>query len=112
VEASIVDGANGWQRFRHVTLPMISPALLFTVVVNTIAAMQLFTEVYTMYFGTTTTNPPGEAVFYVIYLFEQGFRFLEMGYASALAWLLFLVIVALTALQLAVSRRLVFYRNQ
>jgi multiple sugar transport system permease protein len=111
-EAAWVDGAGPLRRFWHVTLPMISPALLFVVVVNTIASMQLFAEVYTMYFGTTTTNPPDEALFYVIYLFEQGFRFLNMGYASALAWLLFLVIVAITAVQLGLSRRLVHYRGE
>jgi multiple sugar transport system permease protein len=112
LDAARVDGAGPARRFWHVTLPMISPALLFVVVVNTIASMQLFAEVYTMYFGTTTTNPPDEALFYVIYLFEQGFRFLHMGYASALAWLLFLVIAGITAVQLGVSRRLVHYRGE
>lgn len=112
VDAASIDGAGRLRRFWHVTLPMISPALLFVTIVTTIAAMQLFTEVYTMYFGTTTTNPPDEAVFYVIYLFEQGFRFLNMGYASALAWLLFLVILVLTAVQLSISRRFVHYRGE
>jgi multiple sugar transport system permease protein len=110
-EAAWVDGAGPWRRFRHVTLPMISPALLFATVISSIAAMQLFTEVYTMYFGTATTQAPDEAVFYVIYLFEQGFRFLDMGYASALAWLLFLAILALTWVQLRLSRNLVHYRG-
>jgi len=112
LEAAQIDGAGRLRRFWHVVLPMISPALLFTVIINTIASMQLFAEVYTMYFGTTTTNPPDEAVFYVIYLFEQGFRFLNMGYASALAWLLFLLILALTLLQLRISRRFVYYRGE
>lgn len=112
IDAAVVDGAGTWQRFRRITLPMISPAILFVVVVNTIASMQMFTEVYTMYFGTVTTNPPDEALLYVIYLFEQGFRFLNMGYASALAWILFLVIMALTAVQLRVGGRHVFYRGE
>ncbi|MBA3620430.1 MAG: sugar ABC transporter permease [Acidothermales bacterium] len=111
-EAAWVDGAGWLRRFWHVTLPMISPALLFVTVINTIASMQLFTEAYTMYFGTVTTNPPDEALFYVIYLFEEAFRFLHMGYASALAWMLFLVILAITMAQLWVSRRLVFYRSE
>ncbi|MDP9443102.1 MAG: sugar ABC transporter permease [Actinomycetota bacterium] len=111
-EAARVDGAGPWRRLWHVTLPMISPALLFVLVINTIASMQLFTEAYTMYFGTVTTNPPDEALFYVIYLFEQGFRFLHMGYASALAWLLFVVILAITLVQLWASRRMVFYRSE
>jgi multiple sugar transport system permease protein len=111
LEAATVDGASPLRRFWHVTLPMVSPALLFAVIVNTIAAMQLFGEVYTMYFGTTTTNPPDEAVFYVIFIFEQAFRFFHMGYASALAWILFLVIMAVTAVQLRLSRDLVHYRG-
>jgi multiple sugar transport system permease protein len=112
VDAALVDGASRVQRFWRITLPMISPAILFVVVVNTIASMQMFTEVYTMYFGTVTTNPPDEALLYVIYLFEQGFRFLNMGYASALAWILFLVIMVLTAIQLKVGGRHVFYRGE
>lgn len=112
LDASAVDGASTWARFRHVTLPMISPALFFTTIVNTIASLQLFSEVYTMYFGAVTTNPPDAALFYVIYLFEEGFRFLHMGYASALAWLLFLVIAVITALQMYVGKRFVYYRGQ
>lgn len=110
-EAALVDGAGAWRRFYHITLPMISPAIFFSVVVNTIASLQLFSEVYTMYFGATTTPPPEEALFYVVYLFEQAFRDFEMGYAAALSWLLFLIIMAITAVQLAVSRRLVHYRS-
>ncbi len=110
-EAALVDGAGAWRRFYHITLPMISPAIFFSVVVNTIASLQLFSEVYTMYFGATTTPPPEEALFYVVYLFEQAFRDFEMGYAAALSWLLFLIIMAVTAVQLAVSRRLVHYRG-
>lgn len=109
-EAALVDGAGAWRRFYHITLPMISPAIFFSVVVNTIASLQLFSEVYTMYFGATTTPPPEEALFYVVYLFEQAFRDFEMGYAAALSWLLFLIIMAITAVQLVVSRRLVHYR--
>jgi len=112
LEAAEIDGAGVWRRFRHVTLPMISPALFFTIVVNTIASLQLFSEVYTMYFGAVTTPSSEAALFYVIYLFEQGFRFFHMGYASALSWLLFLVIVAVTAFQIVMSRRLVYYRSE
>jgi multiple sugar transport system permease protein len=112
LEAAEIDGASVWRRFRHVTLPMISPALFFVIVVNTIASLQLFAEVYTMYFGAVTTPSSEAALFYVIYLFEQGFRFFHMGYAAALSWLLFLVIVAVTAFQIVMSRRLVYYRNE
>jgi len=112
LEAAEIDGAGAWHRFRNVTLPMISPALFFVLVVNTIASLQLFSEVYTMYFGAVTTPSSDAALFYVIYLFEEGFGFLNMGYASALSWLLFLVILVVTAIQIVASRRLVYYRNQ
>lgn len=112
LDASAVDGASTWARFRYVTLPMISPALFFTTIVNTIASFQLFSEVYTLYFGAVTTPASDSALFYVIYLFEEGFRSLHMGYASALAWLLFLVIAVVTALQMYVGKRFVYYRGQ
>lgn len=111
IEAARIDGAGALRRFWHVTLPMVSPALLFTTVVATIASMQLFTEAYTMYFGTASTNASDEVLFYVIYLFREAFSFFHMGYASALAWMLFLVILAITMAQLWLSRRLVFYRS-
>jgi multiple sugar transport system permease protein len=114
-EAAIVDGAGPWQRFRAVTLPMISGALFFTLVVNTIAALQMFTEVYTMYFGNQTTQQrfnADAATFYVIYLFQQAFQFLHMGFASALAWLLFLIILLITAIQVRLSKRWVYYESE
>ncbi|MDG4824842.1 sugar ABC transporter permease [Asanoa sp. WMMD1127] len=114
-EAATVDGAGPWQRFRSVTLPMISGALFFTLVVNTIAALQMFTEVYTMYFGNQTTQQRFDAdaaTFYVIYLFQQAFQFLHMGFASALAWLLFLVILVITLVQVRLSKRWVYYESE
>jgi multiple sugar transport system permease protein len=112
LEAARLDGASSWQRFRHVTLPMISAALFFVTVVNTIASLQMFTEVYTMFFGQQSRSAAGDAaLFYVVYLFQQAFQFLHMGYASAMAWLLFLVILAITLVQIRVSRRLVYYEG-
>jgi multiple sugar transport system permease protein len=114
-EAATVDGAGPWQRFRSVTLPMISGALFFTLVVNTIAALQMFTEVYTMYFGNQSTQQRFDAdasTFYVIYLFQQAFQFLHMGYASALAWLLFVVILVITVVQVRLSKRWVYYESE
>ncbi|WP_144882037.1 carbohydrate ABC transporter permease, partial [Isoptericola variabilis] len=93
-DAARVDGASWWRRTRAVTLPMISGALFFVTVVNTIAAFQMFTEAYSAYFGAgNSTYSNDAALFYVIYLFRQGFEQLNMGYASALAWLLFVVIM-------------------
>jgi multiple sugar transport system permease protein len=114
-EAAIVDGAGPVQRFRHVTLPMISGAVFFVVVVNTIASLQLFSEVYTMFFGQRTgASAAGEtsALFYVVYLFRQAFEFLHMGYASAMAWLLFAVIAVVTFVQFRLSRRFVYYEGE
>ena len=111
-EAALVDGAGPWQRFRSVTVPMISPAIFFVLVINTIASLQLFTEVYAMFFGQQPTGAASNAaLFYVIYLFEQAFKFFNMGYASALAWLLFVVIGVITAIQVVTSRRWVYYEG-
>lgn len=113
-EAAALDGAGAWTRFRKVTLPMISGALFFTLIVQTIYALQMFDQAYTMFFGgqQNSTYSNDAALFYVIYLFQQGFGFLHMGYASALAWLLFVVIMIITAIQVRVSRRFVYYEGE
>ncbi|MBA2528815.1 MAG: sugar ABC transporter permease [Euzebyales bacterium] len=109
-EAARVDGASAWQQFRSITVPMISGAIFFTLVINTIASLQLFTEVYAMFFGTQQSGAAGEAaLFYVIYLFRNAFEFFNMGYASALAWLLFAVIGLITLIQVKTSKRWVYY---
>ncbi|MGW4499894.1 carbohydrate ABC transporter permease [Micromonospora sp. NPDC004336] len=113
-EAASIDGAGGWARFRHVTLPMISGALFFTLIVNTIASLQMFTEVYTMYFGNRQTQGSfnsDAASFYVIHLFQEAFQFLHMGFASAMAWLLFLIILVITLVQVKLSNRFVYYEG-
>jgi multiple sugar transport system permease protein len=114
-EAARLDGAGGWQQFWHVTLPMISGAVYFTAIVNTIASLQTFTEAYTMFYPVGSGDQPrgdGAALFYVVYLFREAFTSLRMGYASALAWLLFLVIMAVTAVQVRASRRYVYYEGE
>jgi multiple sugar transport system permease protein len=114
-EAAAMDGASSWRRFRDITLPMISPAIFFTFIVLTISGLQSFTQAYTAFFNTgTTTSGQGSsaALFYVIYLFQQGFSDLHMGYASALAWALFVVIAVITVVQLLVSRRFVYYEGR
>jgi multiple sugar transport system permease protein len=113
-EAAALDGAGPWRRFRRVTVPMISGALFFTLIVQTIYALQMFDQAYTMFFGgqQNSTYSNDAALFYVIYLFQQAFGFLHMGYASALAWLLFVVIMIITAVQVRVSRRFVYYEGE
>jgi multiple sugar transport system permease protein len=111
-EAAAMDGASSWRRFRDVTLPMISPALFFTFIILTINGLQTFDEVYTAFYNQGgQTYSSDAALFYVIYLFQQAFQFFHMGYASALAWLLFLVIGVVTVIQIAVSRRYVYYEG-
>jgi multiple sugar transport system permease protein len=115
-EAAAMDGAGPWRRFFTVTLPMISPALFFTFIVLTIAGLQTFTEAYTAFFGAGSAGAenPDAALFYAIYLFRQAFVLLApggMGYASAMAWLLFVIIMIVTAIQFLGSRRFVFYQG-
>ena len=114
-EAAKIDGASAWRQFLNVTLPMISGALFFVFIINTISSLQLFAEVYTIFFGQQQgQSASGEtsALFYVIYLFRQAFEFFNMGYASALAWLLFVVIGIITFIQFRLSSRFVYYENQ
>ena len=112
-EAAAIDGAGPWRRFFNITLPMISPALFFTFIVLTIAGLQTFTEVYTAYFGqgSTGAEAPDAALMNVVYLFRQAFEFFNMGFASAMAWLLFAIIMFVTLIQFIVSRRWVYYEG-
>ena len=112
-EAARLEGARAWHEFRFVTLPLISGAVFFTLIVNTISSLQIFAEVYTMFFGQMKSGAgDSAALFYVIYLFRQAFEFLDFGYASAMAWLLFVITLILTVIQLRVSRRWVYYEGR
>ncbi len=107
LEAAALDGAKALQRIWHVTLPMISPVILFNVIVGLIAAFQLFTQVHVMTDGQG--SPADSTLMMSIYLFQSAFLFFKMGYASAQAWILFLIIVLFTLLLFRVSGRLVYY---
>lgn len=104
-DAAYVDGANRWQRFRHVTLPMLSPTIFFNLVVGIIGALKVFAIAV----ATTGGGPAYATHFYIVHLFEQGFVNLEMGYASALAWFFFVVVMLLTLIQFAIGQRRVHY---
>jgi multiple sugar transport system permease protein len=104
-EAASIDGAGAWKRFRHVTLPMLSPYVLFNLVIGIIGTMRIFDEAFVM----TRGGPNDSTLFYAYHLFRQAFQFFRMGYASALAWILFLIILALTLLQLWLSTKWVHY---
>jgi ABC-type sugar transport system permease subunit len=99
-EAATLDGAGAWQRFRYVTLPALRPALLFTTLIATITGLQLFDLVFAM----TSGGPVFHTESVVMYLYEKGFVEFQMGYASAIAWVLFLIILIVSAVQLRVSR--------
>lgn len=111
-EAAEMDGASKWRRFRDVTLPMISPAIFFVVIINTISGLQTFDQVYTAYFNASTPYGTDSSLMYAIYIFQQAFSFFKFGYASALAWVLFVIIGIITAIQIVVSRRFVYYEGQ
>ena len=110
-EAAIIDGANALQRFWHITLPMISSVMFFTLVMITIFSLNIFTEPMVIFppevFGGQM-GPQDSALFYVLYLFDQAFRFFRMGYASALAWVLFIITVVIVFAQVRGARRLVY----
>jgi multiple sugar transport system permease protein len=111
-DSAMVDGASAWQRFWRITVPMISPAIFFVLIINTIDSLQSFTEAYTAFFGSgNTTYSNDAALFYAIYLFQQAFEFLHMGYASALAWLMFVIVMIVTAIQFWGSKRFVYYEG-
>ena len=110
-EAAEMDGAGSWRRFRDVTLPMISPSIFFVVVINTIAGLQTFDQVYAAFFNQSTPYGTNASLMYAIYIFQQAFTFFKFGYASALAWVLFAIIGIITVIQIVVSRRFVYYEG-
>jgi multiple sugar transport system permease protein len=115
-EAADIEGANAWQKFRHVTLPMITPVIFFSLVIGVIQAFQYFTQAYV---ASTTLGgqrsslgaPQNSLLFYSIYLFQQGFNYFRMGYASALAWVLFVITMLCTLLLIKSSNRWVHYQG-
>jgi multiple sugar transport system permease protein len=107
LEAAAIDGASAWQSFRRITLPLLSPATLFLAVWLTINALQLFDEVYL----STQGGPLNATTVLVYYIYTQAFQDFNFGYASAIAYLLFIVIVVVTAVQFRVSRRFTYYRS-
>lgn len=106
-DAANVDGANFFHKFRNVTVPMMTPVIFFHLVTSVIGALQFFTVPYIMTGGTGF--PAGSTLFYSIYLYKNAFQYFEMGYASAMAWLLFMVTLVITLIIFRTSRLWVFY---
>jgi multiple sugar transport system permease protein len=105
LEAASLDGANSWQQTWSVRLPLLSPVIFFNVIVGLIGSFQYFTQAYVMTLG----GPADATLFYSLYLYLSAFQFFKMGYASAMAWLLFWVIMACTLLIFRTSARWVYY---
>jgi len=105
-EAAEIDGASMWQKIRHVTLPMISPIILFNTIMGIIGIMQMFTEPFLIFPDGGTDR---SAYFLPQYIYDTAFNYMRMGYASALSWILFVMILLLTALAFRISRDRVYY---
>ena len=103
-----MDGANGWTLFRKITLPMISPVILYNLVLTVIGLMQYFTIPFVLS-NTTRSNP--DTNFFNLNLYRTAFQFQQMGFASAQAWFIFIIALALTVGIFATSRRWVYYAS-
>jgi multiple sugar transport system permease protein len=107
-DAAEVDGANGLQKFRHVTLPLLTPVIFFNVVLGIVGSFQVFEVAF-----VATQGGPGEAThFYALHVYNKAFRDFEFGYASALSWVLFIVLIVFTQLQFRASARWVHYEGE
>lgn len=109
-EAAVLDGANGWQKLRSITLPLLSPTLFFVLVTSLIAAVQIFDVVFVISQGDG--RPLRSTLMYLLYYYQNAFNYLEMGYASALIWVLFLGTMAMTLLVFKTSSLWVFYESE
>ncbi len=107
-DAATIDGSGLWGRFRHVTWPMLTPTIFFSLITGCIGAFQAFTQAFVI----TQGGPNNATMFYMLNLYTAGFKSLKMGYASALAWVLFAIILAITLVQLALSRKWVYYEGE
>ena len=105
-EAAELDGAGWWARTWHVTLPMLSPVIVFNMVMGIIGTLQVFTVPFIMFPGG---SPERSTYFYTMYLYDNAFLYLKMGYACAMGWIMFLIILALTFVALRISERRVYY---
>jgi len=106
-DSAAIDGATAWHRFRHVTVPMISPILLFTLVMGLIGTMQYFAQAYVM----TGGGPWDSTLFYALNLFNTAFTEYRLGYASAMAWIMFAIILTVTLAMMKASNRFVYYHS-
>lgn len=108
-EAASIDGASKVRQFFHITVPLLTPIIFFNLVLQVIGAFQSFTQAFVVSGGTG--GPADSTLFYTLYLYQKGFTHLDMGYASAMAWLLLLIVAAMTAINFLASKYWVFYSD-
>lgn len=106
-EAAEVDGAGAWYKLRHVTVPYLSPIILYNLITGMIAAFQVFDQAYVM----TGGGPNNATLFYVLNIYNTAFRDGRLGYASALAWVLFLIVLVITLVTFRIAQKRVFYEG-
>jgi multiple sugar transport system permease protein len=109
-EVAALEGAGPWQRLRYVTIPMISPIILFNVILSLVLSIQYFTQAQVI--ETPPGSPGNSTMFYVTYYYQQAFQYLHLGYASAMAFLLFILVLIVTVVLLKTSSRWVYYENE
>jgi multiple sugar transport system permease protein len=109
-EVAELEGANAWQRLRYVTLPVISPVILFNVIMSLVLSIQYFTQAQVI--ESPPGSPGGSTMFFVTYYYQQAFQDLHLGYASAMAFLLFVLVLIVTVVLLKTSSRWVYYENE
>jgi multiple sugar transport system permease protein len=107
-EAADIDGASGWQKFLRVTLPLLTPIIFFNLIMQLIAGFKVFTQAFVI----TAGAPLDTTLFYTLYLYSRAFNNFQMGYASAMAWILLLIIAVLTFISFRLSNRWVFYETK
>ncbi|USB31820.1 sugar ABC transporter permease [Paenibacillus sp. YPG26] len=110
-EAAELDGAGRFRKFRHVTLPMITPVIFFEIVTGMIGGFQIFQEGYVMGYNNEPGAPMNSLLFYNLHMFLKAFKVFDMGYAMAMAWFLFLIVLVLTLINLTLSRYWVHYEG-
>jgi multiple sugar transport system permease protein len=111
-EVASLDGAGPVRQFFKITLPMISGAVFFNVIILTIAAFQVFDQAYLLFYRDNANSPPESSLFYAVYLFQEAFRQFNFGFAAAMAWLMFVIQLILTVIQVKVGNRFVYYEGE